>query len=51
MFLDIYLEQIEDLDTELIVKIPIAGVGHVVNKYKSVSLSLHTGKKQTRFAN
>ncbi len=40
MFLFIYLEQIEDLDTELIVKIAIGGVGHVVDKYESVSLSL-----------
>lgn len=47
----IYLEQIEDLHTELIVKIAIAGVGHVVDKYESVSLSLYTGEKLTRFSN
>lgn len=35
-----HLQQIEDLDTELIVKIAIAGVGHVVDKYESISLSL-----------
>lgn len=41
----IYLEQIENLDTELIVKISITGVGHVVNKYEPIPLSLNTIKK------
>lgn len=44
----IYLQQIENLDTELIVKISIRGVCHVVNKYEPISLSLHTGKHMTR---
>lgn len=37
-----YLQQIEDLDAELVVKVAIAGVGHVVDKYESVFLSLRT---------
>lgn len=41
----VHLEQIEDLDTEFIVKIAIAGVGHVVDKYESISLSLYTREK------
>lgn len=28
-----YLEQIENLDTEFVVKIAVAGIGHVVDKY------------------
>lgn len=39
----VHLEQIEDLDTELIVKIAVARVGHVVDKYEPISLSLYTG--------
>lgn len=38
--LRVYLEQIEDLHTEFIVKIAIARAGHVVDEYESVSLSL-----------
>ena len=37
-----HLEQVEDLNTELIVEVSIAGVCHVVDKYEAVFLSLHT---------
>lgn len=41
-----YLEQIEDLHTELVVKVPITWVGHVIDKYESVSLRLDTKSRQ-----
>lgn len=37
---DTDLEQIKNFDAELVVKIAVAGVGHVIYEYESISLSL-----------
>lgn len=48
--MDIYLEQIQNLDTEFVVKISITWVCHVINKYESVFLSFQTANKWIRWS-
>lgn len=40
-----HLEQVENLLTQLVVKVPIRGVCHVIDEDKAVPLRLGTGRK------